>query len=523
MGIDTIVLSIFVGIFFIGTILGLVYFLKVKKSHENIAFSVEKAEKIVEEAKLQAESEKKKYIDEGKKEVNIYRNQIEDELKERKKQVSEQENKLDSREESLDRRSTNLDRREEILNEKETRLDARKDELDQQMTKVEDLLKEQEDKLQEIAEMSKEEASKIIMDEVRQNMALEVAQYIKDEEEKAKVEVKNKAKNILALAIQKYSGETASENTVSTVSLPVEEMKGRIIGREGRNIRTIESLTGVDLIIDDTPEAVVLSSFDPIRREVAKKALEILVSDGRIHPGRIEEVVERCRNEVEMDIREKGEEAIFETGIGKIHPDLVRLLGRLNYRTSYGQNVLKHSIETAMIAGKLASEIGENEILARRAGLLHDIGKAVDHEVEGSHVEIGVELATKYHESKEVIDAIASHHEDVAPKTIIAVLVAAADALSSARPGARSDSVENYAKRLESLEQISNSVKGVESSYAIQAGREVRVIVNPEEVDDLSTITIARQIKEEIENKLSYPGTIKVTVIRETRAVDVAK
>ncbi len=523
MGIDTIVLSIFVGIFFIGTILGLVYFLKVKKSHENIAFSVEKAEKIVEEAKLQAEGEKKKYIDEGKKEVNIYRNQIEDELKERKKQVSEQENKLDSREESLDRRSTNLDRREEILNEKETRLDARKDELDQQMTKVEDLLKEQEDKLQEIAEMSKEEASKIIMDEVRQNMALEVAQYIKDEEEKAKVEVKNKAKNILALAIQKYSGETASENTVSTVSLPVEEMKGRIIGREGRNIRTIESLTGVDLIIDDTPEAVVLSSFDPIRREVAKKALEILVSDGRIHPGRIEEVVERCRNEVEMDIREKGEEAIFETGIGKIHPDLVRLLGRLNYRTSYGQNVLKHSIETAMIAGKLASEIGENEILARRAGLLHDIGKAVDHEVEGSHVEIGVELATKYHESKEVIDAIASHHEDVAPKTIIAVLVAAADALSSARPGARSDSVENYAKRLESLEQISNSVKGVESSYAIQAGREVRVIVNPEEVDDLSTITIARQIKEEIENKLSYPGTIKVTVIRETRAVDVAK
>ena len=523
MGIDTIVLSIFVGIFFIGTILGLVYFLKVKKSHENIAFSVEKAEKIVEEAKLQAESEKKKYIDEGKKEVNIYRNQIEDELKERKKQVSEQENKLDSREESLDRRSTNLDRREEILNEKETRLDARKDELDQQMTKVEDLLKEQEDKLQEIAEMSKEEASKIIMDEVRQNMALEVAQYIKDEEEKAKVEVKNKAKNILALAIQKYSGETASENTVSTVSLPVEEMKGRIIGREGRNIRTIESLTGVDLIIDDTPEAVVLSSFDPIRREVAKKALEILVSDGRIHPGRIEEVVERCRNEVEMDIREKGEEAIFETGIGKIHPDLVRLLGRLNYRTSYGQNVLKHSIETAMIAGKLASEIGENEILARRAGLLHDIGKAVDHEVEGSHVEIGVELATKYHESKEVIDAIASHHEDVAPKTIIAVLVAAADALSSARPGARSDSVENYATRLESLEQISNSVKGVESSYAIQAGREVRVIVNPEEVDDLSTITIARQIKEEIENKLSYPGTIKVTVIRETRAVDVAK
>ena len=361
------------------------------------------------------------------------------------------------------------------------------------------------------------------MAEVKESMSHEIAQYIKDEEEKAKVEVKNKAKNVLALAIQKYSGETANETTVSTVSLPVEEMKGRIIGREGRNIRTIETLTGVDLIIDDTPEAVVLSSFDPVRREVAKKALEILVSDGRIHPARIEEVVERCRNEVEMDLREKGEEAVFETGIGKIHPDLVRLLGRLHFRTSYGQNVLKHSIETAMIAGKLASEIGENEILARRAGLLHDIGKAVDHEVEGSHVEIGVELATKYHEPKEVIDAIASHHEDVAPKTIIAILVAAADALSSARPGARSDSVENYAKRLESLEQISNSVKGVQSSFAIQAGREIRVIVNPEEIDDLSTFAIARQIKEEIEHKLSYPGTIKVTVIRETRAVDVAK
>ena len=521
--IPLIILSVLLAVFIISTILGVIYYLKVKKSHENIAFSVEKAEKIVEEAKLQGEREKAKLIQDGKNEVNAYREQADAEIKERKQQVVDQETKLDAREDSLDRRSTNLDRREEILNDKETKLDARKDELDAQISKVEDTLKKQEDKLQEIAEMSKEEAANIIMTEVRQNMAQEVAQYIKDEEEKAKLEVKNKAKNILSLAIQKYSGETASETTVSTVSLPVEEMKGRIIGREGRNIRTIESLTGVDLIIDDTPEAVVLSSFDPVRREVAKKALEILVSDGRIHPGRIEEVVERCRNEVEMDIREKGEEAIFETGIGKIHPDLVRLLGRLHYRTSYGQNVLKHSVETAMLAGKLASEIGENEILARRAGLLHDIGKAVDHEVEGSHVEIGVELATKYHEPKEVIDAIASHHEDVAPKSVIAVLVAAADALSSARPGARSDSVENYAKRLESLEQISNSVKGVQSSFAIQAGREVRVIVNPEEVDDLSTITIARQIKEEIENKLSYPGTIKVTVIRETRAIDVAK
>lgn len=499
------------------------YFIKVKKGENNLESLAIKAKKIIEDANLEGEEKKNQAIISGKKEVDLYREQIETELRSRRQQAIDLETKLNSREDSLDKRSTNLDRREEILNDKETRLDTRKDELDAKILKVDDTLKAQEEKLQEIAELTKDEASNIIMTEVKDNMSHEIAQYIKDEEEKAKAEVKNKAKNILALAIQKYSGETASETTVSTVSLPVEEMKGRIIGREGRNIRTIETLTGVDLIIDDTPEAVVISSFDPVRREVAKKTLEILVSDGRIHPGRIEEVVERCRNEVEMDLREKGEEAVFETGIGKIHPDLVRLLGRLHYRTSYGQNVLRHSIETAMIAGKLAAEIGENEIIARRAGLLHDIGKAIDHEVEGSHVEIGIELATKYHEPKEVIDAIASHHEDVAPKTIIAILVAAADALSSARPGARSDLAENYAKRLESLEQISNSVKGVQSSYAIQAGREIRVIVNPEEVDDLSTFTIARQIKEEIENKLSFPGTIKVTVIRETRAVDVAK
>jgi ribonuclease Y len=320
-----------------------------------------------------------------------------------------------------------------------------------------------------------------------------------------------------------YAGETAGEATVTIVSLPSEELKGRIIGREGRNIRANEFLTGVDLIIDDTPDAVVLSGFDPFRREIAKRSLEILVSDGRIHPARIEEVVDSCRGEVEMVIRETGVDAVFKTGIGKIHPDLVRLIGRLNFRTIYGQNVLKHSIETLMLAGKLASEIGENEILARRAGLLHDIGKAVDHEIEGSHVEIGGDLATKYHEPKEVIDAIASHHEDVAPKSNIAVLVAAADALSSARPGTRSDSLENYTKRLENLEAISNSIKGVKTFFAIQAGREVRVIGNPEDVGDLSTITIARQIKEEIENKLSYPGTIKVTVIREIRSVVVAK
>ncbi len=481
------------------------------------------ADKIIAEANATAEKTKKDSINEAKKEIQDLKTEAEADIKERKSVVVELENKLNMREDALDRRSSNLDRREEILNGKEQKIDEKKLELEQQNNKVEALLKEQEKKLSEVANLTKEEAREIILETVHESMRDEIAQYIKDEEEKAKANVQTKAKNVLALAIQKYAGETAGEATVSTVSLPVEEMKGRIIGREGRNIRAFESLTGVDLIIDDTPEAVVLSGFDPVRREIAKRSLEILVTDGRIHPGRIEEVVERCRGEVEMVIREMGEDAVFKTGIGKIHPDLVRLIGRLNFRTSYGQNVLKHSIETAMIAGKLASEIGENEILARRAGLLHDIGKAVDHEIEGSHVEIGVELAQKYHEPREVIDAIASHHEDVAPKTVIAVLVAAADALSSARPGARSDSLENYTKRLENLEAISNGIKGVQSSFAIQAGREVRVIVNPSEVDDLTTITIARQIKNEIENKLQYPGTIKVTVIRETRATDVAK
>lgn len=505
----------------LGTVLG--YLIRVKHHEKSFLKTKQEAEQIIASAEAEAEKRKRQFLSDAKQEIVDLKNEADRDIKERKSVVLELENKLNQREDTLDRRSNNLDRREEMLNAKENKIDEKKAELEQQNNKVEAILKQQEQKLIEIAALTREEAKKIIMDRVHEEVSTEIAVYIKEEEEKARLEVKNKAKNILALAIQKYAGETAGETTVSTVSLPVEEMKGRIIGREGRNIRTLESLTGVDLIIDDTPEAVVLSGFDPVRREIAKRSLEILVSDGRIHPARIEEVVERCRGEVEMAIREKGEEAVFKAGIGKIHPDLVRLLGRLNYRTSYGQNVLNHSLETAMICGKLAAEIGENEVLARRAGLLHDIGKSVDHEIEGSHVEIGVELAKKYHEPKEVIDAIASHHEDVAPRSIIAVLVAAADALSSARPGARSDSLENYVKRLESLENIANEVRGVASSYAVQAGREVRVIVNPDEVDDLATISIARQIKEQIENKLSYPGTIKVTVLRETRAVDVAK
>ena len=504
-----------------GLVLG--YFIRVKSHEKSLQKAREEAELIVSTAKDAAEKNRKEQISETKKEIQDLKREADQDIRDRKAVVLQLENKLTQREETLDKRSFYLDSREESLNVKENKLEDRKIELEKLNIKAEELVAAQEEKLEEIANLSVQEARSIIMDEVKAQMSQEIAIYIRDEEEKAKLEVQNRAKNILALAIQKYASETSSEKTVSVVDLPSDEMKGRLIGREGRNIRTIESLTGVDLIIDDTPEAVILSGFDPIRREIARKAIESLVSDGRIHPARIEELVDRSRQEVEMFIREKGEEAVFNAQIGKVHPDLVKILGRLHYRTSYGQNVLQHSLETAFLAAKLAAELGENEVLARRAGLFHDIGKAIDHEMEGSHVDIGVQLATKYREPKEVIDAIASHHGDKEPESIIAVLVAAADAVSSSRPGARSDSLENYVKRLEALEEISNNIPGVDFSYAIQAGREIRVIVKPEEIDDLSTFKVARQIKDEIEAKLSYPGTIKVTVIRETRAVDVAK
>ena len=375
----------------------------------------------------------------------------------------------------------------------------------------------------EIAGLSQSEAAEIVFNKLKEEMAMEMAIYVKDETEKAKYESTHKAKVILANAINQYANETIQERTVSVVSLPNDEMKGRIIGREGRNIRSIEAVTGVDLIIDDTPDSVVISCFDPIRREIARRTLEILVSDGRIQPPRIEEVYSKCTKELENEIREEGEKAVFETGIGKIHPELVKLIGRLHFRTSYGQNALAHSKEVAFLAGKLAAEIGEDEILARRAGLLHDIGKAVDHEQEGSHVELGIEIATKFREHATVIDGIASHHGDREPETIISLLVSAADTLSAARPGARSESLDNYIKRLQQLEELTNGFKGVDKAYALQAGRELRIIVKPEEITDAEAYMLAREIKNKIEANMNYPGTIKVTVIRETRAQEVAR
>ncbi|MFA7417441.1 MAG: ribonuclease Y [Acholeplasma sp.] len=523
--VDTPALITFILLIVIGALAGALvgYFIRVAQHEKSLRQAKEVAERIVEDGKKEADRTKREMVFEAKQEILTLRKEFDEDIKDRRQIVINLEEKASQRENALNQRSQYLDKREIGLDAKEERHNERKEQLDIQYSKVEELVKEQEQKLSSISALSKEQARDLIMAQVRDSISNEIAAYIRDEEDKAKSIAQNKSKELLALAMQKYAAETTSERTVTVVEIPNEDMKGRIIGKEGRNIRSLEALTGVDLIIDDTPEAVVLSGFDPVRREVAKRALTILVQDGRIHPGRIEEVVERARTEIDMFIREAGEEAVFKTGVGKVHPDIIKLLGRMTFRTSYGQNVLKHSIEVAFLAGKLAAEIGENEMLARRAGLFHDIGKAIDHEVEGSHVTIGVELMSRYKEPKEVIDAIASHHGDSEPESIIAVLVAAADALSAARPGARSESMDSYMKRLTQLEDLSNEVEGVDKAYAIQAGREVRVMVMPDKIDDLGIINIARTIKEKIEAQMTYPGTIKVTVIREKRASDVAK
>jgi len=416
-----------------------------------------------------------------------------------------------------------LHKRDMALDEKENNLLVKQQSLQEKEEKMDKLLKEEVQELEKISGLSKEKAHDLIMARVESDMALEIAEYVRDEEAKAKLEANDRAKQLIVNSMERYADDVVGVQTVSTIDLPNDEMKGRLIGREGRNIRTIESVTGVDLIIDDTPEAIVISSFDPLRREIAKITIETLIKDGRIHPSRIEEVYDKTCKDIFNKITEIGNNSITDLGISKMDPELINLIGKLNFRTSYGQNALKHSIEVANLCGLMASELGENVTLAKRAGLLHDIGKAIDFEIEGSHVELGEQIAKKYHENEVVIDAIVSHHGDKQPKSIIAVLVSIADTLSAARPGARNDSIENYIKRLEELEKIGNSFEGVEKAYAMQAGREIRVMVKPDEIDDLNSYKIAREMKEKIESEMQYPGTIKITVIRETRAQEEAK
>ena len=482
-----------------------------------------KAEKIIETAKKEADKIKRDNILESKEEIHKLKLEAEKEIKEKKAEIIDSEQRLLTRENNIDRRDQTLQNREQMLEEKENILINKQKDIQLEQAKVEDIKNEQIKELENIAGLTKKQAKDMVLKKVEEMMNLEISAYIKERETEAKLEADKKAKTLMVSCMQKYAGDVANEQTVTVVSLPNDEMKGRIIGREGRNIRTIESVTGVDLIIDDTPEAIVLSSFDPLRREIARVTIESLIKDGRIHPTRIEELYDKSLKEITAQIREYGESALFDLGLTKIEPELVEIIGKLHFRTSYGQNALTHSIEVAHLSGLIASELGENVNLAKRAGLLHDIGKAIDHEVEGSHVTLGSELARKYGENDIVINAIESHHGDTEATSIISVIVAIADTLSASRPGARNDSLENYIQRLQELENIANSIEGVDKTYAVQAGREIRVIVKPEEVDDLGSYKVARDIKTRIENEMQYPGTIKVTVIRETRATEEAK
>ena len=476
----------------------------------------EKAKSIVKDAEKAADAKKRELLLEAKEENQKLRADFDAEVKERRNELNRQERRINQKEENLDKKTDNLEKKEQTLSQKLKSLESKEKEIaeikEQQMALIE-----------KISGLTAEEAKTILLKDVENQTKHEAAMMVKEIEQEAKENAEKKAKNIVSLAIQKVAADHVAETTVSVVNLPSDEMKGRIIGREGRNIRTIETLTGVDLIIDDTPEAVIVSSFDPIRREVARLALEKLIVDGRIHPARIEETVEKSRKEVESIIKQEGESATFETGVHGLHPELIKLLGKLKFRTSYGQNVLKHSIEVSHLAGVMAGELGVDVALAKRAGLLHDIGKSVDHDMEGSHIQIGVDLCRKYKESPVVINAVESHHGDVEPQSLIACIVQAADTISAARPGARRETLETYTTRLKQLEEITNNFKGVDKSFAIQAGREIRVMVVPEQISDTDMVLLARDISKQIEAELEYPGQIKVNVIRESRVIDYAK
>lgn len=497
-----------------GFILGGIHRRKVAEAE--IGSANQEAARIVNNAITEAETKKKETILEAKDEIHRLRTEADKEIRERRNEVTRQERRVQQKEETLDRKIENLDAKDETLNKKMKSAEER-------LKEAEDIKKTQFDMLERISGFTKEQAKDFLLHNLEDELVHEKAIKIMEIEQRTRDEADSKARDIISTAIQRCAADHVAEATVSVVALPNDEMKGRIIGREGRNIRTLETMTGVDLIIDDTPEAITLSCFDPVRREVARIALEKLITDGRIHPARIEEMVEKARREVDITIKQEGERAVIDAGVNGIHPEIIKLLGRLRYRTSYGQNVLKHSLEVSYLAGLMAAELGADEKLARRAGLLHDIGKSLDHEIEGSHVDIGVEYARKYKENEHVVHAIQAHHGDVEAKSIVACLVQAADAVSAARPGARRENIENYIKRLEKLEEIACSFDGVERSFAIQAGREIRIIVKPEIVTDDKMVLIARDVAKKIEDEMEYPGQIKVHIIRENRAIEYAK
>ena len=513
MNILIIIAAILIS-FAIGVPVGMVYRKKVAES--KIQGAENEAKRLVEQAKIEAENLKKEEIFKAKEEIMNNRKELDQEIKERRGEIHKQETRLIQKEENLEKRSENFEK-------KEQQVERELQEIEKQKQEIENLHEQEMVELQKIAALTKEEAKNRLLSEIDKELTAEKASLIREKEQKAKEDSIKNAKEILSYAVQKCAADHSQETTVSIVALPNDDMKGRIIGREGRNIKALETLTGIDLIIDDTPEAVVLSGFDPLRREVAKIALEKLIDDGRIHPAKIEEMVEKAKEEVENTIKEEGERAVLETGVIGLHPDLVKLIGKLKYRTSYGQNVLNHSIEVSNLARIMADELGLDPKLARRAGLLHDIGKALDHDMEGTHVEIGVEILKKYKENPFVINAVEAHHGDVEPLSLEAVLVQAADAISASRPGARRETLEAYIKRLQNLEEIADSFEGVEKSFAIQAGREVRIVVKPDKISDDQMTILARDVAKRVENEMDYPGQIKVNIIREIRVVDYAK